>query len=877
MSDQSLGQIPAQERAIMVVVANPSKSPVFGALVAALGVIDSRVEVRSIDSVNRRGELRGAVGAALCHSRDEVGWRLSNLYAAGCHDAVVAVLGANGIAGPVPELETVTADGQCSVVLPGRFLVSVLFRAQEAGRAAAYGTPACSFLRHLEAAALYRLIDRFCHRGEFDVTNAFLGEMRVLAQHHTYQTRMALDSLIKSVPSTQAYSAFSAAIEAIARDFHLEESAAQLTDLWSRLCAAWQVWSDESKPEAVAELASNLMTILSEIRLHAGAAPSSQVRSGDVVTPVARHMSPQRASSSTAYRVLVVDDHAAPWKPVFEVVATEISEKVQGSVQIDFCTDSVSVVVGADGDDRVDLWKVLPQYDVVLLDVYLPCPDRTVQEVPEEYRNVYGLAILRRIRQRLSRLPVLVWTSSMDRALPAAASQANGFVFKKEATINSIEEAIEPWLRYGQGTRGVSLLNPFFDHVICSSERRQIAIDFTQWALKTMDGLHGLDQFYFRYFNDHGGRHLNGVLCNLEKLIRPVLFASDDSGTFSSAQTGFEQEMMWLYVATLCHDTGMFPLPCDQREVQTRVPEQMRKVRKLHALRTLALFNCSKLDGRSNPHPDLAELLTRLEPSDRLAISLIAAYHSQSSKPDVSLRWLTPPKEPHLEPDAECCLLADPSSSDLENLVRSYVAEVVQEKPDVRLDRFCALLRMADGIDIDFTRLPASHLLADPGRSVLDDCENFKRQVVKAVDVDAGWVNVTFRIANDSSSGGSAREDASGRNLAAQLLAVGPRLAAGDVDALSTIARDELDRYLKAYFESPTRQVDSESCKAISIAAALTVWHEVEERYLGIEAAGLDKTIRLGKPAFIPVEPEELTLLRFDTPYVVRTDRQCPP
>jgi hypothetical protein len=62
-----------------------------------------------------------------------------------------------------------------------------------------------------------------------------------------------------------------------------------------------------------------------------------------------------------------------------------------------------------------------------------------------------------------------------------------------------------------------------------------------------------------------------------------------------------------------------------------------------------------------------------------------------------------------------------------------------------RLRRACAVLRLADELDVDWTRTPAGFILQDPDRSLRDDTENFKRQVLRHVQVDRGEILLRFR------------------------------------------------------------------------------------------------------------------------------------
>jgi hypothetical protein len=130
-----------------------------------------------------------------------------------------------------------------------------------------------------------------------------------------------------------------------------------------------------------------------------------------------------------------------------------------------------------------------------------------------------------------------------------------------------------------------------------------------------------------------------------------------------------------------------------------------------------------------------------LDDVDKAAISLIAAHHAQ---PNISL-----PDYVVANHQSEQCCMYQNATCDFDAALAAFAMDraiLLPIESGKRMARFCALLHLADGLDIDYTRLPIHQLLSDPKRSIKADCENFKRQVLFAVDIDRGFVVLTFRF-----------------------------------------------------------------------------------------------------------------------------------
>lgn len=807
-----------------------------------------------------------------------------------------------------------------------------------AGGGPAYLSRQSELGRVLEARHLYRHLARFGHGGEVDITNAFLAPARILAQtlaapHAACsEQNEAVHAFFRGYESLQAVKDFGPIVNGVAFQ---EGLGRELREAWGNVDKAvrGERWKE------VGDSAYGLMGLLTRVRALAGEKPSTHSRgtASGTARPINSATAPPAAGPP--YRILVIDDNASDWETVYQVLAQRLGAGIGGPVAFEFSTDAATVT--DESGSTVDLWQVLPDYDAILVDIYLPCPEVTADA---DRTKPYGLAIVERIRKRLMRLPVIVWTSSMQADLPASANLANGFLFKKDTSLDTMAQTLRKWLAQGRGTRGFSLLNPFFDHVIQTPQFRAIAVGFTQWALKVMDGLHGLDQCYFRYFNDHGGRHLNGVLCNLEKLIRPVLFLTGENAVFSADETQRERETLWLYVATLCHDTGMFPLPCEDVATMEHRPDLLRDARSAHALRVLALLNCPCLKtpppsahaapSRTPIHVELNGLVHELESSgdagaDRRAVSLIAAYHSRSNKLEFNSGMLSGSGTG--DGDCSTCCMKKARKEDVQALAKLYARAVNPAgSGEHRLGSMGALLRMADGLDIDFTRLPAAHILQDPGRSIKDDCENFKRQVLERIDISQGRITLVFRLPAPASGNSIAPREwgsfcrgeckawakvvgevrakfvaeelrkrgrvdrtavrksatefnravlrevlATGEAVLRQSEGQGPAVLQGPSALHGDFASRALDGILEDFFNRSARPQDCRERLAIAIVAALTVCGEVRERYEGIRDANLDGAIKIPGIAFQTAALDSFTILTHPPPYAAREAREC--
>lgn len=601
-----------------------------------------------------------------------------------------------------------------------------------------------SLMRSIQAAAVYRLISDFSHNSRADITNTLLAPARMLALDSDDGWAKA-QSLWENGGADKCCEFKKKVMNA-----HLAnpEEGQLYGAIGFALCDAManvmNAFYDPNKESAkLATCLQHLMAVMTECRVAAGAKtpPTQKAASSQTASP---DVAPIRMGEASG-RILVVDDHIEYWRPVLEEVA--IKMKNNGSpVEIELSCDAQYI----DNDKKILLGPRLPEYDLVLLDIYLG--------------DHNGIDLLKTIRGAIMHLPVLLWTTSMEIELPAEAAQANGFLLKKRATIDDIVRVITVWLDRGSSQRLWSLPSPFFNHTIRTRELRETALAFTKWTLRYMDCFHAVDHFFFRYFNDHGGRHILGVLDTVAKLLRPFLF---DETLFKEHSR--EHTLFCLYIAVLCHEYGMFPIYKTDKggSNATAIPTEqdwarVDAFRKLHAMRGMLMLLATQKDAKkehtvSGLWTYLAELDNVVGEEGRAAVALLVGYHQRCFSIAAAERSAYDDAGQLASENTgaikKICRAAD-SFPDVpwvkvddifKKTADAWESTVRDKEALLRFRKLCAILRFADALDVDHTRIPAEFLLADSDkRRPMQDQEDCKRQVLKAVDIDRGCVTLSF-------------------------------------------------------------------------------------------------------------------------------------
>jgi purine nucleosidase len=549
------------------------------------------------------------------------------------------------------------------------------------------------------------------------------------------------------------------------------------------------------------------------------------------------------------YCVLVIDDHVDFWRPVFEAVA-EILRRRGSTVEFAYSSDGQTI---QGGGRRVDPGS----YDLVILDVFLS--------------GASGLDVLRKIRDHFMWLPVVLWTTSLDVGLAASASLANGFLLKKETALDEIATCVADWAPAGNARRRYAVLNAFFDQHVHRPELRHLVEKVTEAALKVMDSFHALNEDYFLFYNDHGGRHLTRLLRVLEHFLTgmaleeqvAVLLAVPAGGSEAEQnrlRQQAEEEMAGLVIGVLCHELGMYPMRLPD-EADGGASEfdafrwyshrQCEAVRKLHAVRGMVLL----AEDAYCPAELQASLdqLKECDPAGRIraVAALVVGYHarcldlSESGFGRLTEDVAKTKIEMH---DAELPFrIEDDVRAVLERL-GARLREWDRESPgtEKRVRRLCALLRFADGVDIDCSRTPAGFILEHFDRPAENDLEALKRQVVREVRTARGEVHLVF---------GAPPPDP---QVLTEVLDTGasPRLrpfacVADDLDAVRNQSK-EIDDYLKALFARgwraglSGRPDETKAAQEMASLAALSVVGDVAEEYEAIRVdPELSRYVRL--------------------------------
>jgi len=665
-----------------------------------------------------------------------------------------------------------------------------------------------SLTGYANAKNLWALLARFSHNSKSDLGNQFLGPVVMLLRHieaNQNLPKRARKSIIQDVQAltqniSETWNVFiSQVVDVVDNDkFYYGELGSEI------VAAARDLSSDMTSTEVPkAANVEHLMDLMTECRISAGEKTPGFVKpTGSKGKPVNR-----LRCRNEPYRVLVVDDFAQHWRPVLHVVKRLLAEGSPPlNVEFTFSVDGERVLRAA--RDNQEFWSSLPDHDMVVLDIFLG--DR------------FGLEVLAKIRSRHRWLPVLLWTTSREAELPALASLANGFIFKKNATCQQIREQLAAWLPEGRARRLLSLGHPFFDEQIRDQRRRGAALAFQQWSLTQVDAFHALDPKFFRNFTDHGGRHMQGVLNRLQELLRPLLWRDD---VFGSSPDEREKDILRLYLGALFHEIGMLPFEGRWAEnYSTFNDHSFHVVRKQHGIRGMLRLFCR--GRRGDGLHQLVEVLG--EQSDTTHwVAALAAYHTRLLSLDASdfLR-LSVYEEQVLE-----SLKDDPGSVPiscvgwgLESVKRRFEhqSELIE-----RLRKHCAILRFADAIDMDRSRNPANPIRLHESVKPENRREYLKRDVIEEVVISRGTVEVYLDAPCPTNEnewetpfqlGGKEREQ---------------------VDS-------ELNNVVNELFVKK-QSWDQNGLGRAAQLAAVSAMAEVAEEYKAINAVGLGESIRLGR------------------------------
>ena len=636
-------------------------------------------------------------------------------------------------------------------------------------------------LQRLQMEGLYDLLQDFGHNRKNDITNLFLAPAKMLLEAAKEPTLK--DEAIKDIVglSNKHEDILDRFIELVCNKITADPplygpSGAMICEYGGILQKGYNevllTWTDEERKLGIAQL-EQLMMLLTECRVQAGIKIYSSTLDSSPILSL-EYDEILLSSDQNMRRILVIDDNIDSWKPVLRILKNELNKMPNCKVEIYISEDAdVYTKLGDDRQERkMSVNRGLPDFDLILLDIYLK---------DKIGRELNGLQLLEKIRSRIMHLPVVLWTTSTDKDLPSQAALANGFIFKKTANVGEIAEVINKWLSVGKSQRLWSLPNPFFDYSLRDPVLREVALAFTKWTLRYMDCFHAVDHFYFKYFNDHGGRHILGVMDATAKLLRPYLF---EGSLLSKEDEVRTKQLFCLYIAILCHEFGMFPI------YEKEKPDNwimMENIRKLHGIRgmLMLLSNYGYRDQFNVQGVDryISKLIEVVEEKGLSIIALLVGYHQRCL--DISgrdLQYYTDngftdsnrkakkifhkiccvkevnADRSYLDECTQCSKTTDKIWKNWEVVVdvtkntwkRALGDDWKRELTPIR--QMCAILRFGDALDVDHTRVPADFLLNQrDNRRSLQDVEDCKRQVLAAVNIDQGMVSLDFFASEPSS------------------------------------------------------------------------------------------------------------------------------
>jgi hypothetical protein len=280
--------------------------------------------------------------------------------------------------------------------------------------------------------------------------------------------------------------------------------------------------------------------------------------------------------------------------------------------------------------------------------------------------------------------------------------------------------------------------------------------------LKQLDSFHALDGSFFRYFTDHGGRHIVKLWELLEQALQP--FVNDEKrGLLPENVANREFEILGLYLTVICHELGMFPMRYDGsvEDFAGAAPQYLKDyVRPLHAARGMLL-----IEGASKRHKsengywndatggslgnDLQITVNRTGPDLASRVAVLVGYHARlfrSLRADEFLKWdvnagkkiegivkkVDDSNAPHLKHTGTL----------IHATIQRLDGVFTDPQSRERLRRQCALFRFVDAMDISASRNPAEFLFGTNVLSARSYVENFKRELCCQATINRGEVIV---------------------------------------------------------------------------------------------------------------------------------------
>lgn len=570
--------------------------------------------------------------------------------------------------------------------------------------------PSVGLSRYIEAILLQESVKSFSHGSRDDVVNGFLAPARLLPGAKRIARR---DGWVNIWQQFCRY---------VLKQKNVE---LQIGHELAAACEPLTRWVEGKSKSLDDSDLERVMMLLTQVRMLAD-------RKSDKQTDSPIPVNVATLGDPNGFRILVTDDHAAIWQSVFVELLDDLCAKLGGNVQIEFSLDGRTLA--SDKKQRF----FFGAYDLVLLDVFLGSSSGT------------GTDILKSIRRDFSQLPVLLWTTSRDEEITSAARLANGILLKKLVSREALIESLAEWVKRGRAVRTKTLPNPFFHHTIQSQDLRELSVDFHEWCLKQLDSFHALDGEYFRYFTDHGGRHIVKLWELLEKAIEP--FLHDDTTLFPLAEDEKsarerEREIAGLYLATICHELGMFPMKIG-KNVENFAKlgrDYLSDVRALHAVRGMALL----ADTEGVYWNDLAgmRLSLRLRKfsglNERLAV--LVGYHARFFKSMDEKSFLNGKvARKTLKNKLGALSSSWPAIGSKDTVFGRVFGDLAKQFPDEavrkRLRRQCALFRFVDALDVTASRNPADFLIGSNTLRPQQYGENLKRELCESAGIIAGDV-----------------------------------------------------------------------------------------------------------------------------------------
>jgi len=375
-------------------------------------------------------------------------------------------------------------------------------------------------------------------------------------------------------------------------------------------------------------------------------------------------------------------------------------------------------------EDRKDIWENLIKHIFPEKDYEISWKNENFENFKVEEHNIQNMDVIicdyylknikgpdvikQKIKSLDPEIPIVFWTSSLDPHVISQTIVGDSVFLKKELKIKIFKEEVDKKIALRRANKYFPLYNEYFNSHIGDEELRKSASMIYKNASRYLESFFAHSR-YHSVFNAHGLIHIQRVIDNLANLLKYA--EGYDNSMFS------DKEYYALYVATLIHDLGMIP---DKGKLDFA---DFQKLRKMHCKKIFdeviglnidTLLSSTSEDGITLVPTDNTEL--------RFKIAIITLYH------DCNYDFI------------------DFIDSEVQNFSPRNSTSLRQLKSDKNLKLMSGLLALADKLDYGITRIPVEPSRSNPLRSMRDEFEYLKNEIVSGYEIISEENNKIIQI-----------------------------------------------------------------------------------------------------------------------------------